>query len=158
MEFLPFISIFVLYFLIAFIKPLLQPKIPFKICSICIAVSITWLALLVAWLLDYSIEPVSIAILMGMSVTGIMYKLEEKYQKKKIRNFWIVRLTLIVGGFYSIFYLLKENWDFLFLTVLSSLFIIAISTLFFQKITHKDVLNEQTGKRKSLLKRLEDCC
>lgn len=151
MELLPLISIPILYLLVAFLKPYFQPKLPFKICAICIAVSFTWLVLLVMWLLGEEISLMTLGILMGMSVVGIMYRLEDFYRKKKIRNFWLVRLVIVVGGLYVVQMLLMEEWNWFLLIIIASLVIIVVGTIFFQGITHNDVVDEQ-------IKRLDDCC
>ncbi len=152
MDLIPLISIPIIYLLTAFLKPYFQPKLPFNICSICVAVSASWFILLVLWLTGYDVTTLPISILMGMSITGIMYKLEDMYKKKKIQNFWFVRLVIIVGGFYAIYLLLQENWDLLLLIAIAGIFALAIPTLLFQNITHKDV------KKASVIKRLDDCC
>lgn len=160
MDLLPLITIPALYFIVAFLKPYFQPKLPFNICSVCIAVSSTWLILLVLWLYGLEVSQISLGILMGMSVTGIMYKSEALYEKKKIGNFWFVRLVMIVAGFYAIYELLKRDWNLFLLIAIGSILVIAIATFFFQGITHRDVVEEQTkvGRKSSIIKRLDDCC
>ncbi len=147
MELLPLITIPILYFLVAFLKPYLQPRVPFKICAICIAVGLTWLSMLVMWLLGKDVSLVSLGILMGMSVVGVMYRLEDFYKKKKIQNFWMVRLVVVVGGFCVVQMLLEREWNWFLMIIIVSLVIIVIATVFFQGITHRDVA-----------KRLDDCC
>lgn len=159
MELIPLISIPVIYFLVALIKPNLQPRIPFNICAICAAVSATWLGLLIAWLLGTEVPLITIAILLGMSITGIMYKMEEFYKKAHIRNFWFVRLIVIVGGYYLVHELLKKEFDIFLFIFIASFIIVTIASLLFQGTTHKDVVKEQKQSgRKTLIKRLEDCC
>lgn len=150
MNLAPLLLITALYLLIAFIKPYLQKRIPFNICSICLAVSISWLALLPSFFLGKT-EPETLAILMGMSVTGLMYKTETIFKDHQIKNFWLTRILIIVGGFYLIHSLLNNNWNlFVFLLVLLPI-IISINILFFQ--------TEKGNKdSKSIKKRLEDCC
>lgn len=159
MELLPLITIPVIYFLIALIKPYVQPRIPFNICAICTAVSATWFGMLLAWLFGTEIPLITLAILMGMSITGIMYKMEDFYKKAKIRNFWFVRLVVIVGGYFLIYELLKKEFDIFLFIFIASLIIVAIASLLFQGTTHKEVVEEQKkAGRKTLIKRLEDCC
>lgn len=160
MEFIPFLTIPAIYFLVAFTKPYIQPKVRFNICAICVAVSLTWLALLGMWLAGYGLAKEALAILMGMSITGIMYKMEGIYEKAKIRNFWFVRLVLILGGYAAVYQLLMERWDLVLFISIASLIIMAIASLLFQGTTHRQVLEEQEKmhRRKSLIKRLDDCC
>lgn len=160
MELLPLITIPLFYFLVAFTKPYVQPKVRFNICAICVAVNLTWLTLLGLWLSGWFVPIEMIAILMGMSVAGIMYKMEGMYKKEKIRNFWFVRLVLIMGGYAAIYELLHKQWDlFLFISV-SSLILMAIASLLFQRTTHRQVLDEQKkmNRKESFIKRLDNCC
>lgn len=160
MELLPLISIPLIYFVVAIVKPYVQPRLPFGVCAICVAVSLTWLSMLVMWFFNFAISLVSLGILMGMSITGIMYKLEDLYKKKEMRNFWFVRLVVVVGGFYIVYQLLNEEWNYLSLILIISVIFVSIATLFFQGTTHGGVVVEQekAGRESSLIKRLDDCC
>ncbi len=150
MYFFPLISIVVLYFLVAATKPYLQPKMPFKVCAICVAVSLTWFILLGLWLFGYEVSPLFVGVLMGMSITGFMYRLEDVYKRHKVRNFWLVRVVVIVGYFYSVIEFLEGRGDVLLFVAILSVIVIAIASLFFQGTTHAD----SPGMRK----RLDDCC
>lgn len=160
MDILILILVPFLYFFIALIKPYVQQKIFFNLCAICVAVSLTWVILLFLWFFDYEVSEAPIGILMGMSISGLMYKLEEVYKNKNIRNFWFVRLLIIVGGFYAALSLLKRNWDWLSLIIITCTILIVIATFLFQKFTHRDVIDEQKkiGRKFSLIKKLDDCC
>ena len=148
MNLIPLILIPVLYFAIALVKPHLQKMVPFKICSICLAVSITWLALLPLFFLG-ELDSMPIAILMGMSLTGIMYKLEAVFVNNKLKNFWFARITLVVGGFYLIWALIEENWNLFILLAITLPISILISAFFFQG---------SRAPSKGIKKKLEDCC
>jgi len=142
MSLIPLILIPALYFAVALLKPYFEKTIPFRICAICLAVSLTWLGLLPLFFLG-KIEAEPIAILMGMSVTGIMYKFEEVFKQHKLKNFWFVRVILIIGGFYLIYSVLERNWNLVTLLAILMPISILISSLLFQE------------RKKS---RLEDCC
>ncbi len=157
MEYLPLITIPALYFLTALIKPALQPRLPFNLCAICAAVSLTWLTLLVLWLAGAAVSPTVLGILMGMSVTGMMYKAEGFYQKLKIKNFWFVRLVIMIGGLYGIYMFLQKQWSAFTLIAIGSLLLMAIGTFFFQGITHKDALKE-VRKKNTIVQKLDNCC
>jgi uncharacterized membrane protein YadS len=148
MIFIPLIAIPVLYFLISLLKPHLQKALPFNICAICLAVSLTWLVLLPLFLLG-KVEPLPLAILMGMSLTGIMYKLEGTFKKNKLKNFWFARIALVVGGFYLISSLLEQNWNLFTLIAIFLPISIFLSGFFFQG---------SQSPTKGIKKRLEDCC
>ena len=160
MEYLPLIIIPTIYFVVAMIKPLIQKLSPWNICAICSAVSTAWLIMLILWIVDVNISETMIGIMMGMSVTGIMYKAEALYKDKKIKNFWFVRLLMIVGGLYSIVLLLSERWSELIVLGVASFMLIVIVTFLVQGVKHEDVVDEATKKgiAKSLLKKLDNCC
>lgn len=160
MDFLPLIIIPVIYLGVAMLKPYVQTKIPFKLCAICVAVSLSWLALLILWKIGYNVSMVSTSTLMGMSISGLMYKAENFYKEKSIRNFWLVRLFIVIGGLYAVFFLLSKEWNLLFFVLSFLILGIAAFSLLFQDIKHRDVLKEQkqAGRDSSLIKKLEDCC
>lgn len=157
MDFIPLITIPVIYFLTAIF---IRPHTTLNICSICAAVSFTWIFLLILWVLGYEVSMLSIGILMGMSVTGLMYKTEGFYKKKDVHNFWFVRLILILGGFYFVIMLLLKQWNYLLLIAVSTLLLSGLATFLFQGTTHKDVLKEQEklGRKSEVIKRLDNCC
>lgn len=156
MIYFPLIAIPLIYFAVALLKPRIQPKLFFNLCAICVAVSLSWLILLL--INDNSAEwRVSAGILMGMSITGLMYSLEKMYKKNKIKNFWLVRLIVIIGGFYGVYFLLHQQWSLLTLIVIGSVLLTAIVSLLFQGITHQQALGEIKGK-KSIIQKLDDCC
>ena len=68
------ITILAIYFVVALS--------PLKVCAICSAVSLTWLGLLITHAFGIHGEVVWLGILMGGSVVGLMYKLDEYWKKK----------------------------------------------------------------------------
>lgn len=107
MIFYALISITVLYFLLAAASDFIKGVVGRKVCAICAAVSLTWLWLLVLWFLEIEVDILLIAILMGGSIVGAMYKVEEIFKKKKWEKFWLVRLLIILGGTALVYFLLK---------------------------------------------------
>ncbi len=160
MEIVPLISLPALYLLVAWLKPYLQQKAPFNICAVCIAVLATWFVLLGLWFAGFDVAPNAIGILIGMTIVGGMYRLESTYQKARLKNFWFVRLVIILGGFYATEQLLARNWSPFILILIMSILSIIIVTVFFQGVTHQKVIDEQAkkGRNSSLMKRLDDCC
>lgn len=156
LNFLPLLLIPVLYFATAFLKPHL--KLPFNLCAVCVSVSFTWAIMLALLFGGLAVSTESVAILMGMSIAGLMYKMEIFYKEHKVRNFWVVRIFEIVGGFYFVLALLNREWGVMFFTAFVTFFGMLIPSLFFQKLTHEVVVKETHGVKKSLLEKLEDCC
>lgn len=156
MLFLPLLTIPVLYFTVAMIKPHLS--LNWNLCAICTAVGLTWMILYLLFLFGVNISLTTIGVLMGMSLTGLMYKLEPIYKKQQIKNFWFVRLVLVIGGFYSIVLLLEKEWGlFTFVAILSFMSII-VATFLVQGTTHEDVLSEHKEDKPNIIKKLDDCC
>lgn len=149
MDLLPLISIPVIYLLVAIIKPYLQPSVSFNICAICIAVASTWLILLAMSLFGSDVSLITLSTLMGMSISGIMYKLETIFSENKLQNFWLVRIIIVLGGVYSIIALLNKQFNLASLIIIVSLIVIIILSFIFQK-TVRD--------KSSFVKRLDDCC
>lgn len=56
----------------------LRSIFPLKVCALCGSVFLTWISLLVLGYLGYEIPMVFVGILMGGSVTGVVYLLEQK--------------------------------------------------------------------------------
>ncbi len=153
-----FISIFLItffYFGIALIKPIFQIKLPFKICSICIAVSFTWLILLLGYIFGWNIDPILIAVLMGQSITGIMYKMEDYFKKHKLSDFWIVRIYIIIAGILIIYNLLSGPIEFLLLS-LSVVFVAGVFV--FLKVITSNQKQKSDSEKSELKKRLDNCC
>ncbi len=153
-----FLSIFlitILYFGIALIKPIFQKKLPFNICSICIAVSFTWLILLVGFILGWNIDPVLIAVLMGQSITGIMYAMENYFKSHKLSDFWIVRIYIIVAGTLVIYNLLTGPIEFLLLS-LSAVFVAGVFV--FLKVITSNQKQKNDNEKSKLKNRLDNCC
>ena len=145
-------AIVVLYFLFA-LSPSFLSK---RVCAICAAVSLTWIGLLVGYLLKWHNNMLIIGILMGGSVVGIMYRTERYFQKKLLANFWLVRLLIIVFGFLGVYLTLTEQWNTL-ITVAVLAVIIGFLTLFFIK-EQKTVAIVGEEQKKTLKEKMEHCC
>lgn len=145
-------SIVILYFLAAILKKTAERITKIPVCAICIAVSATWLGLLISRLLGYEANINVIAILMGGSVVGIMYKLEKIFEKNGLSNFWIVRLAVMLFGITAVFLLLAGEMQYLLMTgILAALF--AASCTFFVK---KE--NGAKTPKDGFLEKMKNCC
>ena len=98
-------SITALFVIFALIKDYFKKKIKYEVCAICAAVSTTWIATIIIALLGYKIDNVLLAILMGQSITGAMYLLEEKIKTK--RNY-LIKLGTIIGGTIITYYVIQN--------------------------------------------------
>ncbi|OGY22679.1 MAG: hypothetical protein A2113_02195 [Candidatus Woykebacteria bacterium GWA1_44_8] len=159
------ISITVLYFLLAYFKPVVTKKIKVFYCAICYAVSLTWLWLLALLVLGFKYDTKILAVLLGMSVVGIMYQLEDYFKKKDIKRFWLFRIVLINAGILLIYGVLFVSFV-IFLIGLAGVLILLL--LFFYLAARRrgtaerireTITSKQKGKAlKDLEDRLENCC
>lgn len=154
-------SITFLYFLFALFNQKIRAIIGRKVCAICVAVSLTWLGLLVLWFLEFLVDPMVIGILMGGSVVGVMYQAENFFKKRGLEYFWLVRIIILVFGVAFVYLLLAKLWQNLFVLAFASLPLILIvwMVVFGEGKREGMKINQNTKKARLKLKELmEDCC
>lgn len=118
---------------------------PFRVCPICAGVSGTWLWMLAAKFLGYTIDIVILAILMGGSVVGIAYQMEKHFAFR-------AKMIFIPAGFVFVYSFLM-GWRGVFLATL--LFLACISFLFLGGQKNK----KQTNKKvEELEEKMKSCC
>lgn len=84
--------------------------LPFTVCPICAGVSLTWAGLLAAHFLDYSVDLVIPALLMGGTVVGIAYQLEKKSRNMSTGQLLLRKTLFIPAGFIAAYGILAELW------------------------------------------------
>ena len=147
MIYLPIILIPLIFGLIRIIKPKVLGT---ELCAVCVAVSTTWLILILAlFLFIVPVSPLMIGILMGMSVIGGLTKIEPWLKKNTVQYVWLIKLNVILGGLYTIYFLLEQEWQRLIVTIIASLLALVIATFFSQ--SHSKHQHETK-------KHLDDCC
>ncbi len=159
MSFLPLLTIPTFFLVAVLIKPWITKKVHWNVCAICVAVSLTWVVLLGLFWSGIQVDVVSLAVLMGMSVTGIMYKLEGIYRARRLRSLWVVRLVVILGGFGTVVLLLDGTPGAAFLVgIVSGLLVVTVS--FLLQGTKREELTPLTPEvtATSLQKNLDNCC
>lgn len=124
-----------------------------ELCAVCSAVSGTWIILLVMLYLDFplasSLLPPIIGIMMGMSVVGMLSKAEPWMIKNNIQHIKWIKIITIIGGLYTIYFLLQQEWQRLIVSVILTLLaLIIIGFLMQGKHRHK----HDTEKH------LDNCC
>ena len=97
--FWPLLAIVLLFFILLGVKS----RLPWKICAICLAISLTWLALLFAYYTDRFDNILLLALLMGQSIAGIYYLWERRAPK----DWLIFRLPLLLSLLY-LFYVIID--------------------------------------------------
>lgn len=148
MELLPLILIPTLFLFVTVMKPRLPVILQPAACAVCIAVATTWLTLVILSALAVPVSPALLGLLIGMSIVGVTYKLEGIYARRKIRNFWFVRLVIIVGGLYTAFFAFDTKIPAALLTAVASFFAVILATFFFQNETEPS----------SARRHLDNCC
>lgn len=124
-----------------------------ELCAVCAAVSGTWIILLVLLFLDFplasSLLPPLIGIMMGMSVVGGLSKAEPWMTKNNVRHIKWIKIIVILGGLYTIYFLLQQEWQKLIVSVILTLLTLIIVGFLMQgKHRHK----HDTEKH------LDNCC
>lgn len=152
-------SIVFFYFFLAFFKPTLVGILKINICAICSAVGITWVWLLLLLILGFRFDTQILAVLLGMSLTGLMYWFERFFVKKKLARFWLFRITFVVFGLTVIFGLVLAKFGWLIGGLASFL----LWTLgFFVLISRASQKTIEGVKKTRVLsdfeKKLENCC
>lgn len=163
MELIPLILIPTLFLFVTVMKRRLPAALQPAACAICIAVASTWVLLLAMYpfppsLFDFTQSfgraggqrvPIElIAILIGMSIVGVTFKLEPFYKSRRIENYAFVRLAIIVGGLYTAFFALNGRLSEALVAALAGLFAVILATFFFQNETEPS----------SARRHLDNCC
>ena len=130
------LSITGLFFILLALKNILNLK---KTCTICLAVTLTWVALLVLYFLDVFNDKILIAILMGHTSLGIYYTLEKRVKKE----FLLFRLPYLLTSVLLIYSVLNG------LVINSLYFILGLWILFFIIYLFKN---------NKLAKKIIECC
>ena len=163
MIWLALIGIFVLFVLFASVRGTVYKRFGFKFCAICAAVSLTWIGLLIAKLSGWQIDTLLLGILMGESITGIMYLFENTAKKKGKNNLLWLKVIIILLGTLTVYLFLTQG------ITLESISAIVISIAFavvvyfsLKRKKGKKMPNKKYGKFRKDIKELEErfehCC
>ncbi len=144
------ISITILFFVVVLFKRMLNNLLPVPICALCISVAGTWLWMLLLKIFGYSINIPLLAILMGESVTGILYR-GVYVVKPKFRITAQLSLLFVLFGTTLVYFLITGVFE------LAALFILVPVTVFvlFLSLTRS---SPHSTSGKQLRKQLEHCC
>jgi RsiW-degrading membrane proteinase PrsW (M82 family) len=140
-----FLGITGLFFVILLGREFLSKKNKDKVCSICLAVSLTLVVLLIMFWSGKFNDKVILALLVGMSLLGIFY-LWEKTARERFLVFRLpLLLTLIYFG-----YLLIEGIGYSFGVVMLLAILWGVFSLIY--------LYGRSGKTGGLVRKLVECC
>lgn len=144
------VSVFILTGAVRLVGKMLE----WRICAICAGVSLTWLWLLAARWLGYSIDPIVPAVLMGGSVVGAAYQLENKLPPRRSPLLW--KTLFIPAGFMAVLYLLSGQWVGLVLAILA---LVVATVSFFYPDDNRGPGEDRSNKEVSELERkMDQCC
>jgi hypothetical protein len=99
-----FLAITVLFVLLVGLRSLFN----LKICALCGAVSSTWIVLLVMFYVGIFNNPVLLGILMGGSIVGVMYLLEQKLPER----FQIFKLPFFLTFVSATYFAILQSFAF----------------------------------------------
>jgi len=153
------LSIIILYFLFAFfLRDLIGKIVGRKPCAICAAVSLTWFGSLVLKFLGFPADDLLIGILMGGSVVGIMYALEDFFKEKKW-SFWFARLIIIIGGFSAVYFIATNNYSYFIADAIGAgLLFLMVLVSQWQASSAPNYDNVPADVLEQMKKKLENCC
>ena len=115
-----------------------------RVCALCAATATSWIVLVVLFYLGTPVDPTLVGILMGGSVVGIMYLLEQKLSADYI----IFKLSFFLTLVTTVYFILEKSVAYQGLIILAVIW--AISFVIY--------INRNTGKFKSIGKRIIECC
>ncbi|MEX1014052.1 MAG: hypothetical protein WDZ80_02745 [Candidatus Paceibacterota bacterium] len=123
---------------------LIRSLTSFKLCALCASVFSSWIILLVFYYLNYEVSPVLIGILIGGSVVGGMYLLEEKLPNK----YSLFKLPYFLTLLSFSYFLLDKKINYDVSLILGILWLIFIAIF----------LSKNNQKVSVLSKKIIECC
>jgi len=156
-------AILALFLIFAFARKMIHKLLGLKLCAICAAVSLTWLTLLIIKVLGwensfgFEIDVLVLGILMGESITGIMY-LVERLAKERNRSVLLIKPLIIVVGTAFVYLLLRDMvagaFSKAFLIALTlTVFLITLIVFGLHKRTEKREMDSKRNSRSLTAKR-----
>lgn len=116
----------VLFFLLLLIKSILGKKLKENFCVLCLSVSLSWIFLLILYFFDLFNNILIIALLMGLTILGIYYRIENKI-KNELKLFRLPFLLSLIFIAYSLLSKTIEIKNILLLSILWIFFLFVYS-------------------------------
>ncbi len=139
----------VLFFVFTFFKRMLQRIFPFFFCALCASVFLTWTVLLSISFFAVPLDTTLIGILMGESITGIMYKLTLQRQLQPKNS--VLSLFILLLGTTLAYAVLTFTFEASTLFVLLPLFFLSL-------LLSLPKQKSSSQQLRSLREKLEHCC
>ncbi len=144
--FISVLSIIAIYIIVALTN--------LKVCAICTAVSLTWLGVFIMYIFNMHNEIAWLGIMMGGSVIGLMYKVDEYMKKNNYKRIWLIRIFIVVFGFLFVYFLIEKSWQVFFWLIPLALISFTMAFLFLQKKSTTDDAELSV----ELQNKLDNCC
>lgn len=146
------ISIIVLFIIFAILRPIVKKRINIKYCAYCYACALTWIFLAVLYMLGVNVPKILIAVLIGMSLTGI----REEFKKFNFKYFGLFTIFLTVFMI-SITYALLIDYKFVFLLLVLFIFVMD-GIIILKNFEIKEGAEKKKKEGKNLQGLLDHCC
>lgn len=152
---MPIIIATILILTISFTVRLLNKAMPFKICSVCAGVSLTWFLIsvgIVTGLLESDSWKLIIAIAMGGTAAGVAFQAEKKFG-------WhnpMMKLSVIIIGFILAYFAVSDISLWILISEAAIILVLGYSFFLFKIGRNVDVADPK--KIKELEEKMKDCC
>lgn len=144
-----------LFIVFALLKKYLENFLNIKVCTICAAVSTTWLAaLLLKNLMLITVNNTILSIMIGQNIVGIMYSYENYVKESKSSQslMWLKKLLIIITGIVLGYYLIESTLFVQLCLILISLLILLIFALLFNKGFNENGNDDTSGNNSATIK------
>jgi hypothetical protein len=120
------------------------------LCPICLGVGGTWLWMLVARELGYSVDATMLATLLGASVAGIAYLVEKRLPTGRSALLW--KTLFIPSGVVAAYALVAQLWP---IVAAASIVLVGLTAFFLVKPAAP---GQDSGKVEELTAKMKNCC
>lgn len=133
-----------------------------NVCAICAAVSLTWISIIVLRLFNFYISDIILAVLMGESITGIMYLFENSARKKGKNSMLWLKVVIIILGTLLVYLFITQGFSSATISTLAvSILLVVIIAVKFRSKKNEN-LPKKYGRFQKEIKKLEEkfenCC
>ena len=123
---------------------MLRSLFSLKVCALCAAVATSWIILVILFYLGIPVNSILVGILMGGSMVGVIYLLEQKLPA----DFIIFKLSFFLTLVTTVYFILERSVAYQGLIILASIWVLSFVIY----------VNRNTGKFKSMGTKIIECC
>lgn len=122
-----------------------------NVCAFCVGVAGTWLWMLVARAIGFSVDPLTLAVLMGGSAVGVSFRYQHLVPQGRSPILW--KVVSILPAFGAAHAIVQEHW----LAAVAALAVTVIACIVFLR-SPKTLSKTDADRVKDLKKKMEQCC